>query len=114
MAKYEFTPEMGEISGFGGGYEECCRNMVKAGMEWLDAHPEADPRFHGFKGIYGVIDEDNDDARGLTEAVIAGANGDATGAMHQATISHCLFIRKNRWEKYVEEMSKPEADDEQP
>ena len=29
-----------EISGFGGGYEQACRDMTKAGVLWLRKHPE--------------------------------------------------------------------------
>lgn len=104
-SKYEFTPEMGEISGFGGGYETACRAMLKAGLEWLDAHPEADPQFHGYKNVYGIIAEDNDDAKALSEAVVAPTGGDCTGAMHQAVVSSCLWIRKNGWDAYVKAMS---------
>ena len=110
QGKYKFTGDMGEISGFGGGYEQTCRNMVIAGVEWLDAVPDAAPIFKVFKEVYGLIAEDNEDAKELTKAVVAAADGDCTGAMHQAAISHCLFIRKNGWEKYVEEMSKPDDD----
>lgn len=104
-SKYVFTAEMGEISGFGGGYEQTCRNMLAAGLEWLDAHPKAAPKFMGFKGIYGVLADDNDDGKALSAAVVAGADGDCTGAMHQAVISHCMFIRKNGWERYCADIS---------
>lgn len=107
MSKYDFTPEMGEISGFGGGYEATCRAMLAAGMEWLDAHPDADPQFHGYKGICGIISEDNDDAEALSQAVVDGSGGDCTRAMHQAAVSACLFIRKNGWDEYVRRMSEP-------
>lgn len=106
--KREYTPTMGEISGFGGDYEDACRKMVLAGLDWLDANPTADPQFHGYKGIYGVISEDNEDAKALTKAVVDVTGGDCTGAMHQATICHILFIRRNGWDKYVTEMSKAE------
>ncbi len=105
---YEFTPEMGEISGFGGGYEETCRAMLKAGLEWLDANPKADPQFHGYKNVYGIISEDNADAKALSKAAVAAADDDCTGAMHQAVITSVFWIRKNGWEKYVEVMSKEE------
>ena len=105
---YEWQPGMKEISGFGGGYEDCCRNMVKAGMLWLDAHPNADPHFRGYQNVYGILNEDNADAKGLSEAVVQGAEGDCTGAMHQATVSACLYIKKFGWAKYVSEMSKEE------
>lgn len=110
MSKYEFTEDMHEISGFGGGYEECCRRMLIAGIEWLDAHPNADPKFHGYKGIYGVITEDNADAKELSQAVIK-ATGDygATGAMHQAVIGAAMYIKANGWEAYVKEMTHPDG-----
>lgn len=104
---YEFTEEMGEISGFGGGYEQTCRNMLKAGLEWLDENPQVNPEFHGYENVYGIIIEDNDDAKALSKAVVDGSE-DCTGAMHQAVISSILWIRKNGWEKYIEVMSKPE------
>jgi hypothetical protein len=100
MKMREYTDDMGEISGFGGGYEATCRAMVLAGLEWFDAHPNAEPKFHGYKGIYGIISEDNEDAKALTEAVVAAAKGDCTGAMHQATIGHVLWIRSNSWDEY--------------
>ena len=104
MSDYEWTPEMGEVSGFGGGYEETCRAMVKAGCQWFDSHPDADPQFTGYKNIYGIITEDNEDAKALSKAVVAGANEDCTGAMHQATVGTCLWIRKNGWLAYMKEM----------
>ena len=100
MSKYQYTDDMGELSGFGGGYEEACRKMVVTGLEWLDAHPKADPQFHGYENIYGVIIEENDDAKQLSKAVVDATGGDCTGAMHQCTISHILWIHKNGWETY--------------
>ena len=111
VTKYTFTPEMGEISGFGGGYEQTCRNMLAAGLEWLDLHPNADPRFKEMKGVYGVLLDDNDDAKALSEAVTSVDEG-CTGAMHHAVIGTCLWIKKNGWGKYVEEMSKKKDGDE--
>lgn len=105
----QYTKEMGEISGFGGGYEEACRNMVLAGLQWLDEHPGADPQFHGYKGIYGLISEDNDDAKQISAAMVeASGESGCTGAMHQATVGHVLHIKEVGWEKYVEEMSERE------
>jgi len=109
MSKYVYTDDMSELSGFGGGYEATCRAMVVAGLKHLDAHPEADPQFHGYKGIYGIITEDNADAKALSEAVVKAANGDCTGAMHQAAISHVLWIRKNGWDRYCVESRERQA-----
>jgi hypothetical protein len=107
MSKYTYTPDMGEISGFGGGYEDACRKMVIAGMEWFDANPQADPQFQGYKNIYGVINEENEDAKALSKAVLATCD-DCTGAMHQASISHILAARRLGWEGYCAEMRKRE------
>lgn len=107
MTKYVYRDDDPEISGFGGGYESACRAMVAAGMEWFDANPAADPKFHGFKGVYGLIDEDNADAEALSAAVAAGCpGGGCTGAMHQATISHVLYARKHGWDKYLADLRK--------
>jgi hypothetical protein len=31
---------MGQISGFGGGYEAACQDMLNAGVNWLVANAE--------------------------------------------------------------------------
>lgn len=105
--KYAWRDGMGEISGFGGGYEEACRQMLRAGLHWLDAHPDVDPQFHGYKGVFGVISEDNEDAKALSKAVLD-AVPDCSGAMHQAAIGACLYVRKNGWDAYCVAMSRTE------
>lgn len=102
MNLYEFTDDMQELSGFGGGYEAGCRKMVVAGLRWWDAHPDADPKFVGWKGIFGVLAENNADAEALTK-VITDAEDGCTGAMHQAAIGHILWIRRHSWLAYVAE-----------
>jgi len=108
---YEFTPEMDEISGFGGTYESGCRIMVKAGLDWFDLNPTADPQVSGYKNIYGIISEENDSAKALVRIMVDAVNliypdGGVTGAMIQATVSHVLWIRKHSWQEYVDMMSK--------
>jgi hypothetical protein len=104
--KYEFTDDMREISGLGGDYERCCRAMVVAGCHWLDEHSQAEPKFHGYKQVYGIIEVDNQDAKELSNAMVAVTEGfGATGAMHQAAVGHVLHIKKVGWDKYVEEMT---------
>ena len=99
----QHTDEMGEISGFGGGYEQCCRDMLHAGVKWLEEHPQADPKFRAYSGVYGLIMEDNAEGKQLTGAVIKAAKGEATGAMHQAVIGRLLFIKKSGWDEYVKQ-----------
>lgn len=106
MQKYQFTKEMGEISGFGGSYEEACRKMIIAGVEWLDQNPSADLSYKEFKNIYGITTDESEDVKKLqkTMADILGEDG-PTGAMMQACLGHISFIKKNGWEKYVEKSS---------
>lgn len=101
---------MGEISGFGGSYERACRKMLIAGLEWFDEHPAADPKFQGMRGVFGVLLDDNDDAKALSKVVVLASGGDATGAMHQAVIQSVLWIRKNGWAAYQAAMRKGKAD----
>lgn len=98
----------GEISGFGGDYEMACRQMLLAGIRWLELHPDSEPKFAGYKGIYGVIEETNKAAESLS-SVVGNAIEGCTGAMHQAVISTVLYIRKHGVTKYVEEMNKKKA-----
>ena len=112
MPDKSWTEDMGEISGFGGGYEAVCRAMVLAGISWIDHHLEAQPQFHGFKNVYGVSMEDNDDAKLLVSAMMEAPvflNGkqiqkhvsdDCTGAMHQAACSHVLAYKRLGWDEY--------------
>lgn len=105
MAKYHYTPDMGEISGLGGGYEDACRAMVIAGLEWADAKGNVDPRYKEFEGIYGLTTGENADAKELQGVMHKASNDDCTGAMMQACLSHVMFVLKNGWDKYVIEMT---------
>lgn len=106
MSQYQFTKEMDEISGFGGGYEKACRDMVIAGVEWIDKHKKSNPKFSSFKNVYGIINEENDEAKELTKVMLKASGDDCTGAMMQATVGHVLFIAKNGWDEYVKKMKK--------
>jgi hypothetical protein len=103
--KHEFTENMREISGFGGGYEEACRKMILAGVKWIEQHPDSNPIFWGYDKTTGTRTEDNEDAKSLENAILK-LIPDCTGAMYGACLNHVLYIKKNGWEKYVEEMTK--------
>ena len=105
--KYKWEKGMGEISGMGGGYEQACRAMLIAGLEFCDKYPDLNLKYRGFKDVYGIMSDDNEDAKKLDNVVLDAVDRDCTGAMHQAVISSILWIKKNGWAKYVEEMSKP-------
>lgn len=96
-----------EISGMGGDYEDCCRNMLIAGLKWLEQNPKANPKFHGFKNVYGIIYEDNEDAKALSKVVIESGGNDCSCAIYHAVIETILWIKKNGLDKYLEEMNNP-------
>jgi len=98
----KFTKDMKEISGFGGSYEKKCRDMVLAGLDWFDKHPEANPQYHEYENVIGICREDNEDAKLLSEYITK--DMDCTGAQHHAAIFHIFRVLKVGWDKYVEEM----------
>lgn len=104
---YHHTPEMGEISGFGGGYEAACQTMLDRGVKWLLARPKAKLEAHGFENVYGIMIPDSADAKELSEVITKDV--DCTGAMHQAVMGRLFYIAKNGWESYVSELIKHEA-----
>lgn len=103
---FDFTPDMREISGFGGMVELGCRAMLKAGLRWLVEHPQANPKFRGFAEFAGEhYTEDNDDAVALSRAIMQACPG--CRGMQFTIIYDCLWIRRAGWEAYVDVMSKP-------
>lgn len=105
MKEYIYPQGCREISGFGGGYEDACRNMVIAGMKWFDENPSANPKFEQYENITGICTGKNEDAGNLEKALLLCCN-DCSGAMFQAAVNHTMFAHKNGWDKYIEEMSK--------
>jgi hypothetical protein len=117
---YKWTPEMGEISGFGRGYEEYeegCRFMVSKGLEFLDEarkqYPtDGDPKYITFHNVYGIAKDANKIAEELDKFLLwkiqdyFGPRHSPTGAMHQAVVGHILWILAHSWKEYVQEMSK--------
>ena len=116
LGGYRHTPAMGEITGFGGGYERTCQDMLHAGVEWLMEHKDATIKLKGYKGIYGVaelVGEDNEPnelTEELEQAIMQACNNDCTGAMHQAVTTRLIYIHANGWDKYVDELTKKEQE----
>lgn len=82
---------MGEISGMGDGYEQCCRDMVKAGVLWLRRR-KAD------------LDKIEDFRDQLDDALDAASGNQSTGAQVGASRSHACFIYKQGWPAYAAKM----------
>lgn len=112
---FRHSPDMGEISGFGGGYESACQDMLEAGARWLHERAKRDQKtdlqMHGYTNVYGILVADSDDAKALEKVVVDAAPG-CSGAMHQAVMSRLLYIAKNGWPAYCAELRKREADEE--
>ena len=104
MSEFDWTG-LGEISGFGGDYEDGCRRMVKAGVGWLRQHRDADPQANVNPNIYGVMFDTNKDMDELNNAMAKECEG-CTGAMMQACTSHVLYIWKHGLDRYADEMKK--------
>lgn len=96
---------MGEISGFGGGYEEACRNMLYSGLAYLDSNPNADLKAIEYANIYGFLTPDSKEAMELSDVLDAAEPG-CSGAMHSTAMQHCMYIATNGWNKYSSEMKK--------
>lgn len=111
IESYRHTPDMGEISGFGGGYEACCQDMLEVGVKWLNEHANPDLHAHGLQNVYGIFIEDSDDAKALGKTVIDASRGESTGAMHHAVMSRLFYIAKNGWQSYCDELRKRTNDE---
>lgn len=101
-AEFDWTG-LKEISGFGGGYEETCRKMVKAGVEWLRAHPGADLRATHTPGVFPDLWGGTPDFKAFQDAMVeGGGDGDCTGAQVCAATHHALLIHRKGWDEYAE------------
>lgn len=108
--EFKHTKEMGEISGFGGGYEEACQTMLDRGVRWLLLNPNKKPAIKEYTNLYGVLADENSDAEELSKVITEGL--DVTGAMHQTVMTRLMFICDNGWNRYCEELVKSNANEE--
>lgn len=108
MTTYRHTEDMGEISGFGGEYEECCQDMLEAGMKWIEEHTPDNIVVKENPNIFGICFPEGEASEALSKAVIDAANGEATGAMHHTIMSRLAWISKNGWDAYCTELRKDE------
>ena len=111
MDEFRHTPDMGEISGFGGGYEKTCQDMLEAGVKHINARflSGGDLKLSGFTNVFGLCFPENEPTEELSKAIVDAADGDCTGAMHHAVMARLAFIAKNGWEKYCSEVRQREA-----
>ena len=103
--EYKHTTEMEEISGFGGGYEDACQDMLHAGVTWLIERKEKpDLQGHTYKNVTGIFSADSDDAKEM-EKVVVGATDGCSGAMVQAVMQRLFWISHNSWDAYCTEVT---------
>ena len=93
-----WTEDMGEISGFGGGYEEACRRMVCAGVDWLIANGQ------DFVASGGGFTFGDDVVRRTFDDAVAAVETGCSGAMHGSASSHACAIFWKGWDHYAETM----------
>lgn len=92
-----FTPDMGEISGFGGGYEEACQKMMLVGLDHLSASPPVD-KDH-------LTEQEWDKLRD----VVGDSEDGCSGMMVGAASSHALYAFRSGWEAYQEKRREAHA-----
>lgn len=107
-AKYPRPPSVGEISGFGGGYEATCLNMMYAAVQVMD--PKKGPilrRYNKLQAAYAKAKKAGDLKKAeqvkptfarvlgpldsyVEKAMMEACHNDCTGAMHGAAKMHAF------------------------
>lgn len=116
MSKYNWPFE---ISGFGGGYEQACRDMAEAGAEWLANHPGIVQEWESAQDEYMKRTGENyyphserpESYKEFERAVLAACD-DSTGAMFGAAKQHAISIAERGWNghcKFVLDARREEA-----
>jgi len=62
---YEWTDEMENVSGLSGEYELFCREMITAGLTWLDENVGPGAEFSEGENVTARIDEEANEADAL-------------------------------------------------
>lgn len=107
----EYTDEMRELSGFGGGYEAACRKMALAGARYLIEHV-SDELLTRWKLDDLHAESKNEPSRRKQrstyvafEKVVGDAEDGCTGAQHAAACYHAWSIRVLGWAAYKAKMT---------
>ena len=108
---FRHTQDMGEMSGFGGEYEETCQKMLEAGVLWLNDHPDCLLVIGSVPGVIGIVNPESDDAKELTDTIVNASRdkegkSNCTGAMVHELLGRLFYIRHNGWDKYCVEVRK--------
>lgn len=102
-----------DITGFGGGYEATCQQMLWNAVRFIS---EGDRNISSKQSpqIYGIAINEGEDGKAFDDAMMDGIEG-ATGAMHHCATNHALYIQKNGYLKWFQELKAArEKDGEKP
>lgn len=92
-----------DMSGFGGGYEECCQRLLTNGLVYLTEKGDIDGlKYKSYKNVYGICIPKGELSEEMDQAIMEGED-DVSGAMHQAAVSHTFWIAKNGYEAWIAE-----------
>ncbi|MCP4988670.1 MAG: hypothetical protein GY928_22255 [Colwellia sp.] len=99
---FKYTKECREISGFGGFYEEACRNATIKGYEFMIKIMKGEKiesiKFNDF------IDLNDGNKKTMESVILEACNNDATGAMMNVIASHIVNAYCNGWDEYIKTM----------
>lgn len=106
MAKYEFTPKMGEISGKGKGseFEDKCRDMLLAGLRVNDRRPGTIQKIDDYNNLKQFYESTDSDVVELREALIDASGDGTTPEMMIAVFDHLKWVDNYGWDAYVDMM----------
>jgi hypothetical protein len=101
VQRYEWTDEMDEISGFGGEYEESCRQMVTAGLKWLERNDGPATEFSMGDNVFARIDEEAEATDELRTHMASAVDMDPSPSMLHLCVKHTLYAHEIGFEAYV-------------
>jgi len=122
-ARFTWIPEMGEISGFGGGYEDACRRMMQAGVTYREQTPVDVAALAVLVTLPRATEEGSEDeavaaqravgkaAYARLQDAVAAAEDGCSGAMVGASSQHAWIVFSQGWAVYVAKMIESAARD---
>jgi len=102
--RYDWINEIGEISGFGGEYEESCRQMVTAGLKWLEQNEGPSTEFSTGDNVFAQIDEEADATDELRTHMVSAVDMDPSPSMLHLCLKHTLYANEIGWEGHVTQL----------
>lgn len=113
MTHYTHTPQMGQISGLGGKYEDECQYMLDAGVKWLLSNKGSVmfPPLDGIGRIFYITNESSSSISSLEclfNEVLDERSFDVSGinpptlVQMLAVTNRLMYIHRYGWDQYVD------------